>query len=268
MNNLNSTTGRNNSEGIADKILHDLQFEDRLLKLTMAQEFQQEFTRLQEELSENHKSEERERIFTEMQNLLDLQISLDHQLTFFEFAKKYRDSISDIIDKYVSGKSDLISDDNLPYVLGLYRTYVNTEFDEIIKELDGWDVDVFKIRKKLLSYQEFERWLYYHAYCLCYHHGLESPTSNEVNIMIGTRPYGDGSLYPQIDIQQIVSSNWNMHNKAYRDFYCAHANGQSKLSKRQPAIQNNELAVDKNNFISNIILNGKPTDKNCSHIGY
>jgi len=56
MNTLNLTARRLGSRGIANKISHDFESEVRFLQLRTPMEFQQEFTRLQEELSENHKS--------------------------------------------------------------------------------------------------------------------------------------------------------------------------------------------------------------------
>jgi len=220
MNSLKNLDACELNNGIcADQIQNELETELKL-KLENTQEVIVKLKELQDKLSENKNPEEEKKIQKEIKELSDQQICTDDLFTFFEFVHKYQEYMSDIINRYQNNKSDLITEDNLIYALGLYRKYANDAFDEIIGELKGWEVDIFSIRKYLLSYSKFEKCLYYHAHSLCYYRGIKSPTYDDVNKMISIKPYGDSSIYPQNDIWQIVGYPGVSDLNAYRDYYC------------------------------------------------
>lgn len=220
MNSLKNSDACELNNGIcADQIQNELETELKL-KLENTQEVRVKLKELQDKLSENKNPEEEKKIQKEIKELSDQQICKDDLFTFFEFAHKYQEYMSDVINRYQNNKSDLITDDNLIYALGLYRKYANDAFDEIIRELNGWDVDIFSIRKYLLSYSKFEKCLYYHAHSLCYNRGIKSPTYDDVNKMISIKPYGDSSIYPQNEIWQIVGYPGDSDLNAYREYYC------------------------------------------------
>jgi hypothetical protein len=258
MNNLKiSNAGEIRTGANAEKIPHELKTQLKL-KLEITKDFRAKYQKLQDKLSENKNPEEEEQIRKELIELFDFQISTDDLYPFFKFTTKYQEYMSDVINRYQNYKSDLITDDNIIYALGLYRKYANDAFNEIIGELKGWEVDVFSIRKYLLSYAKFERCLFYHAHSLCYHQGIESPTNEDVNKMISIKPYGDSQVYPQYEIWQIVGFLGDRDHNAYRDYYCGLAIWQHNVSKKQSGIAGSELLVQKNNFISNNMTNGKP----------
>lgn len=197
MNNLKNSDVCELNNGIyADQIQCELETELKL-KLEKTQKIRVKLKELQDKLSENKNPQEEKMIQKEIKELSDQQVCTDDLFTFFEFAHRYQEYMSDVINRYQNNKSDLITDDNLIYALGLYRKYANDAFDEIIGELEGWDVDIFRIRKHLLSYSKFEKCLYYHAHSLCYNRGIISPIYDDVNKMISIKPYGDSSLYPR-----------------------------------------------------------------------
>ena len=261
MNNLKILDAGEMNNGIyADQIPSDLETELQL-KLEKTKEFRAKFQKLQNKLSENKNSEEEEQIRKEILELFDLQICKDDLSSFFEFATKYQEYMSDAIEKYQSYKSDLIADENFIYALGLYRKYAKDAFIEFSEEFKKHGRHSH-IKKYLLSYSKFERCLYYHSYCLCVNQGIAAPDYDDVNKMISTKPYGDSSLYPQNEIWQIIGFLGDQDHNAYRDYYCGLAIWQHEVSKKQSDNDSSELHVQKNNFISNNITNGTAIDKN------
>lgn len=219
MNNLKiSDAGELNTGSSTNQIPFYLETELQM-KLEKTKEFRAKFQKLQNKLSENKNSEEEEQIRKEMKELFDLQICKDDLFTFPDFEKKYQQYISDAIEKYQNYKSNLITDDNLLYALGLYRKYAKDAFIEFSEEFKKHGKHSH-IKKYLLSYSKFERCLYYHSYCLCVQQGIASPDYDDVNKMISTKPYGDSSLYPQNEIWQVVSFPGDADINAYRDYYC------------------------------------------------
>jgi hypothetical protein len=219
MNNLkNSDAGEISTGTIAEKIPHELETQLKL-KLEKTKEFRAKFQKLQDKLSENKNSEEEEQIRKEILDLFDLQICKEDLYSFPEFERKYQQYISDAIEKYQNYKSNLITDDNLLYALGLYRKYAKDAFIKFTEEFKKHGRNSY-IKKYLLSFSKFERCLYYHAYSLCVNQGIASPDYDDVNKMISTKPYGDSSIYPQNEIWQIVGFPGDSDNNAYRDYYC------------------------------------------------
>ena len=220
MNNLKILNAGELNNGIyADQIQSKLETELRL-KLEKTKEFRAKFQKLQGKLSENSNPEEEEQILNEIKTLFDLQICTDDLFSFYEFANKHREYMSDVINRYQNYKSNLITDNNLIYALGLFRKYANDAFDEFIGEFKKWGEGMSHIEKYLLSYSKFEKCLYYHSYCLCVQQGIASPDYDDVNKMISTKPYGDSSIYPQNEIWQIVGFPGDSDQNAYRDYYC------------------------------------------------
>jgi hypothetical protein len=165
---------------------------------------------------------EREEVINEISNLLYLQIYTPETYSLLEFANKYQEYLTDIYLKLKNNnyESELVASNNLLYSYGLYQKYATDEFDEFVKEIRRIGVDISKVRKSLLPYSEFERWLFYHAYSLCYHEGMGMPDFYGVNDKIRSKPYGDGHLYPQNQIWQIVSEVGTRHFKGWRDYFC------------------------------------------------
>jgi hypothetical protein len=219
MNNLkNSDAGKLNNSINAPQIPCDLETELRL-KLEKTKEFRTKFQKLQDKLSENKNSEEEEQIRKEILDLFDLQICKEDLYSFPDFERKYQPYMSDAIEKYQNYKSDLITDDNLLYALGLYRKYAKDAFIEFTEEFKKHGRHSY-IKKYLLSFSKFERCLYYHAYSLCVNQGIASPDYDDVNKMISTKPYGDSSIYPQNEIWQIIGFPGDNDKNAYREYYC------------------------------------------------
>jgi len=219
MNNLKISNAGEISTGTnAEKIPHELETQLKL-KLDKTKEFRAKFQKLQDKLSENKIPEEEEQIRKEMKELFDLQIATDDLYSFFEFATKYQEYMSDVMGKYQNHKSELIADYNFLYAIGLYRKYARDAYEEFSEEFRKYGRHSH-ILKYLLSYSKFERCLYYHAYSLCVNQGIESPDYDDVNKMISTKPYGDSSLYPQNEIWQIVGFPGDNDQNAYRDYYC------------------------------------------------
>jgi hypothetical protein len=219
MNNLKISDASEMNNGIyADQIPSDLETELRL-KLGNTKEFRAKFQKLQDKLSENKNPEEEEQIRKEMKEIFDRHICKEDLYSFPDFDRKYQQYISDAIEKYQNYKSNLITDDNLLYALGLYRKYARDAYEEFSEEFKNHDKHSH-IKKYLLSYSKFERCLYYHAYSLCVNQGIASPDYDDVNKMISTKPYGDSSLYPQNEIWQIVGFPGDADNNSYREYYC------------------------------------------------
>jgi hypothetical protein len=220
MNNLKISDASEMNNGIyADQIPSDLESELKL-ELEKSQEFMARFQRLKGLLSENDNPEDQERIFNMVQKLFDLHICKEDLYSFPDFDRKYQEYMSDVMERYQNYKSNLITDDNLLYALGLYRKYAKDAFIEFSEEFRKWGEGMSHIKKYLLSYSKFEKCLYYHTHCLCYHQGEKSPNYDDVNKMISTKPYGDSSIYPQSEIWQIVGFPGDSDQNAYRDYYC------------------------------------------------
>ncbi len=250
MNNLKKSNAGEIKNGVyADQIQQELETE-LTLQLEKTQEFHVKFQKLQGKLSENENPERKEQILNEMQKLFDLQICKEDLYSFSDFEKKYQEYISDVINRYQNYRSDLITDDNLIYALGLYRKYAKDAYEEFLEEFKKWDAGISCIRKYLVSYSKFEKCLFYHAHSLCYNHGIKSPTYDDVNKMISTKPYGDSSIYPQNAIWQIVGFLGNSDNNAYRDYYCGLAIRNRELTKKQSEDIANISPVQADNFIS------------------
>src|ERR1035437_1095210 len=219
MNSLKNSDAYELNNGVcADQIQNELETELKL-ELEKSQEFMARFQRLQDKLSENKNPEGEEQIRQEILDLFDLQICKEDLYSFPEFERKYQQYISDVMGKYQNYKSDLISENNLIYALGLYRKYAKDAFVEFTEEFKKHSRHSH-IKKYLLSFSKFERCLYYHAYSLCVNQGIASPDYDDVNKMIRTKPYGDSSLYPQNEIWQIVGFPGDNDQNAYRDYYC------------------------------------------------
>ncbi len=262
MNNLKTPdAGELNNSTCADQSHCELENELRL-QLEKTQEFHVKLQKLQEKLSENKNAEEDEQIFNEIKTFFDLQICKDDLFPFFEFANKYQEYMKDVMSRFHNYKSDLIAEDNLLYVFGLYRKYIDDAFDEFIVEFKKLNAGISHVRKYLLSYSKFEKCIFYHAYNLCVHQGLKSPNFDDVNKMISTKPYGNSSVYPQTDIWQIVGFPGDRDHNAYRDYYCGLAIWQHELTKKQSEITDGKFQVQKNNFISNDMTNGTASDSN------
>lgn len=163
-----------------------------------------------------------EEIINEISNLLHQQIYMPEKYPFLEFANKCQEYSADIHLKMKNQtyKSELIASNNLLYTYGLYGKYMADSFDDFVREIRKMGIEITQVRKSLLSFSEFERWLFYHAYSLCYHDGMGMPDYYGVNDKIRSRPYGDSTLYPQIEIWQIVSEVGTRHSKGWRDYFC------------------------------------------------
>jgi hypothetical protein len=219
MNNLKiSDAGEMNNGIYADQIPSDLETELHL-KLEKTKEFRAKFQKLQDKLSENKNPEEEEHIRKEILELFDLQICKEDLYSFPEFERKYQQYMSEVLEKYQNYKSDLITDDNLLYALGLYRKYAKDAYEEFSEEFKKHGKHSY-IKKYLLSFSKFERCLYYHAYSLCVNQGIAAPDYDDVNNMISTKPYGDSSIYSQNEIWQIIGFPGDSDQNAYRDYYC------------------------------------------------
>ena len=219
MNSLKNSDACELNNGVcAVQIPGDLETELRL-KLEKSQNFLARFQRLKERLSENENPDDKERISYMMQKLFDLQICKEDLYSFSDFEKKYHQYKLEVLEKYQNYKSDLITDDNLLYALGLYRKYAKDAFEEFSGEFRKCGKHSY-IQKYIPSYSKFEKCLYYHAHSLCYNRGIISPIYDDVNKMISIKPYGDSSLYPQNGIWQIVGFPGDSDHNAYRDYYC------------------------------------------------
>ena len=219
MNSLkNSDAGELNNGIYADQIQNELDTELKL-KLEKTQEFRVKFKELQDKLSENEKPKRKEQILNEIQKLFDLQICKEDLYSYSDFEKKYHQYMSEVLEKYQNYKSDLITDDNLLYALGLYRKYAKDAYEEFSEEFEKLGKHSH-ILKYLLPYPTFEKCLYYHVFSLCVQQGIESPDYDDVNKMISIKPYGDSSIYPQNEIWQIVGFPGDLDHNAYRDYYC------------------------------------------------
>ena len=220
MNNLKiSNAGEISTGTIAEKIPHELETQLKL-KLKKTKEFRAKFQKLQDKLFENKNPEEEEQIRKEMKEIFDRHICKEDLYSFPDFDRKYQEYMSDVMERYQNYKSNLITDDNLLYALGLYRKYAKDAFIEFSEEFRKWGEGMSHIKKYLLSYSKFEKCLYYHTHCLCYHQGEKSPNYDDVNKMISTKPYGDSSIYPQSEIWQIVGFPGDLDHNSYRDYYC------------------------------------------------
>jgi hypothetical protein len=218
MNSLkNSDACELNNGTCADQSHCELETELRL-KLEKTKDFRAKFQKLQGKLSDNKNPQEEEQILNEIKILFDLQICTDDLFSFYEFANKHREYMSDVINRYQNYKSNLITDDNLIYALGLFRKYANDAFEEFSGEFKKCG-NHSHIKKYLLPYSKFERCLYYHSYCLFVNQGVEAPNYDDVNKMISTKPYGDSSIYPQNEIWQIVGYPGDSDHNVYRDYY-------------------------------------------------
>ncbi|MGA2408553.1 MAG: hypothetical protein ABSF81_17650 [Bacteroidales bacterium] len=252
MNSLKNTDAGEINNGInAEQIPSDLETELRL-KLEKTKEFRGKFQKLQDKLSENKNPEEEEQIRKEMKELFDLQIATDDLYSFFDFATKYQEYMSDVLEKYQNYRSELIADYNFLYALGLYRKYAKDAYEEFSEEFRKYGRHSH-ILKYLLSISKFERCLYYHAYSLCVNQGIESPDYDDVNKMISTKPYGDSSLYPQNEIWQIVGFPGDSDHNVYRDYYCGLVLRNRELTKKQSEDIANGSPVQANNFKSKTI---------------
>jgi hypothetical protein len=219
MNSLKNSDACELNNGVcAVQIPGDLETELRL-KLEKSQKILARFQRLKERLSENENPNDKERISYMMQKLFDLQICKEDLYSFSDFEKKYHQYKSEVLEKYQNYKSDLITDDNLLYALGLYRKYAKYAYEEFLEEFEKFGKHS-NILKYLLPYPTFEKCLYYHVFSLCVQQGIESPDYDDVNKMISIKPYGDSSLYPQNEIWQIVGYPGDSDHNAYRDYYC------------------------------------------------
>src|ERR1035437_2264683 len=134
MNNLKISDASEMNNGIyADQIPSDLETELRL-KLGNTNEFRAKFQKLQDKLSENKNPEEEEQIRKEMKEIFERHICKEDLYSFPDFDRKYQQYISDAIEKYQNYKSNLITDDNLLYALGLYRKYARDAYEEFSEE--------------------------------------------------------------------------------------------------------------------------------------
>lgn len=192
------------------------------LDLEKKEEFCSYLQKLQESQIEIESIKEGEAIMNEISNLLSLQIYTPEIYSLLEFANKYQEYMTEIYNKLKNNnyKSEIITGENLLYSYGLYQKYATDAFDGFVKEIRRFGVDISLVRKSLLPYSEFERWLFYHAYSLCYHEGMETPDFYGVNDKIRSKPYGDSNLYPQSQIWQIISEVGTRHSKGWRDYYC------------------------------------------------
>ena len=105
---------------------------------------------------------EREMVIDEISSLLSSHLYTPETYPFIEFVNKYREYMTDVYYKLKSNnyESELITSKNLLYAFGLYQEYARNSFEEFVKELGNITVDVWQLRKILLPYSEFERWLF------------------------------------------------------------------------------------------------------------
>ena len=252
MNTLkNSDAGKLNTGSSTNQIHSDLANELRL-RLEESQKFMDRFQRIKELLAEIENPEDKERFSYMIQKLFDLQIATDDLYSFFEFATKYQEYMSDVMGKYQNHKSELIADYNVLYVFGLYRKYVKDAFEEFSGEFRKCGKHSY-IQKYLLPYSKFEKCIFYHAHSLCYNRGIKSPNYDDVNKMISIKPYGDSSLYPQNEIWQIVGFPGDSDHNEYRDYYCGLVLRNRELTKKQSEDIANGSPVQANNFKSKTI---------------
>ncbi len=245
-----------NSDAKIDQIKND--FEARLkFELDYFDKSDEKLQKLQENLNKTDNSEDRMQLLNDYHKSFETQNVNIESLSFTEFADKYQEYMGDVMRRFEDHRSDLISDDNFIYVQMLYIKYIEGAFDEFTKEFKKQYQDQLLQRKYILPYSEFEKNLYYHAYCLCYHQGKVSPNFDDVNKMIGTKPYGDSSLYPQNQIWQIIGFPRATEHNLWRDYYCELAIWQHELTKRQSGSIAHESLVQENNFISNNMINGE-----------
>jgi len=206
------------------------------LHLKGEERFRAFLQKLQESQIEIEPNEEREEVIDEISNLLCLQIYTPETYSFLEFANKYQEYSADIYLKMKNQtyESELIASNNLLYTYGLYGKYMADSFDDFVREIRKMRIEITQVRKSLLSFSEFERWLFYHAYSLCYHEGMGIPDFYGVNDKIRSKPYGDGHLYPQNQIWQIVSEVGTRHSKGWRDYFCELAKRKYKRENLEP----------------------------------
>jgi len=114
---------------------------------------------------------------------------------------------------------------------------LNDKFDEFVKEFKKVTDKQARQSYSLMPFDEFEKWLFYHADSLCYHRGIESPDYEDVNNMIRTKPYGDSSLYSQNSIWQFVHGHGDNYSITHRDYCCELAIRRRELSKENNLIQ-------------------------------
>ena len=105
MNSLKYSDACELNNGVCeDQIQNELETELKL-KLENTQEVIVKLKELQDKLSENKNPEEEKKIQKEIKELSDQQICTDDLFTFFEFAHKYQEYMSDIINRYQNNKS-------------------------------------------------------------------------------------------------------------------------------------------------------------------
>ena len=209
------------------------------LHLEGEERFRAFLQKIQESQIEIEPDREREMVIDEISNLLCLQIYTPETYSLIEFANQYQEYLTDIYYKLKNNnyESELIASNNLLYSYGLYQKYANDAFDEFVKEIRRIGVNISHVRKSLLPFSEFERWLFYHAYSLCYHEGMGMPDFYGVNDKIRSKPYGDGHLYLQNQIWQIVSEVGTRHSKGWRDYFCELAIRKYKRENLKPDTQ-------------------------------
>ena len=190
------------------------------IHLKKSEENDARFRYLQKRLIDAENPQEKKEIVTEIRNLSDFEFYSEDKYAFPEFEKRFLEYMSDLEEIRNNFKSDLITYDNHIYVTNLYYQYLKETFEKFYGEFRAEGDSISQKQKHLLPFSEFEKWLFYHANSLCYNEGIESPNYDDVNKMILTKPYGDGSLYPQNRIWQIVSEVGIIRFRAWRDYYC------------------------------------------------
>jgi hypothetical protein len=206
------------NKGITEKII---EIEAKLqIHLEKSEENDAKFHNLQERLINAENPEVKKQIITEIRKLSDLEFYPEERYAYSEFVKKFHEYMKDLVEIRQNFKSDLIAYDNHIYVTNLYNQYLKETFDKFFGEYKAGADSISQKLEHLLPFSEFEKWLFYHANSLCYREGIESPNYDDVNKMILTKPYGDGSLYPQNRIWQIVSEVGIIRFRAWRDYYC------------------------------------------------
>ncbi len=231
LNNLQTIVNREYTDGLRNEVEIILS-----LDLQKKEQFCAFLQSLQESQIKIEINVERDMVRNEISKLLSLQIYTPETFSFFAFANKYHKYVSDIYSKLSDNnyKSDLITSKNLLYAISLYQKYAYDAMDEFAEEIRKKGVDIMEVRKSLLPYSEFERWLFYHAYSLCYHEEMGMPDFYGVNDKIQSKPYGDGHLYPQNQIWQIVSEVGTRHSKGWRDYFCELAIRKYKRENLKP----------------------------------
>jgi hypothetical protein len=236
-------------------------FEFRLkLKLENLDKSDDKLQKLQEKLNKTDNYEERMQILNDYRNASENQKPEVESLSMIEFANKYREYMTDIRDMYFYPKSyisQLISDDNILYINDLYSKYIEVAFDDFIQEFKKCYYDPTLSRKYLLSFYEFEKCLYYHAYRLCSHKGKVSPTYDDVNKMISTRPYGDRNKFSQSQIKEIVGFPRDSEHNLCRDYCCELAINQCNLIKEPSKKSVFKSQPQENDLKSKIMTEGE-----------